>query len=114
MLTQPPRKIWVTSSASATHAAQRSEAACGVTGCGGSLREPSTISDDSSAIASSRWVTTMIGWSFIVTVSAPNKPCTQTSTNTPVANHGDCFSSRRLTHASTISEMISTPTAMAK
>ncbi len=56
----------------------------------------------------------MTGCSFIVTVKAPNAPCTHTSSSTPVANHGDCFSSLRLTHASTISVMISTPTAMAK
>ncbi|MCY1291021.1 hypothetical protein D9M70_401920 [compost metagenome] len=91
-----------------------SRAAWGATGCGGSLREPSRISAASNAMPSIRCVTTMIGCSFMVTVKAPNAPCTHTSTSTPVANHGDCFSSRRLTQASTISAMISTPTAMAK
>ncbi|MCY1248904.1 hypothetical protein D9M72_623910 [compost metagenome] len=93
---------------------QRRRAACAATGCGGSLREPSWISTASRAMPSIRCVTTMTGCSFRVTVKAPNAPCTHTSSSTPVANHGDCFSSRRLTHASTISVMISTPTAIAK
>ena len=72
------------------------------------------MSDANNVMPSSRCVTTMAGCSLSVTVHAPNAPCTHTSASTAVAYHGDCLRSFRLTHATTTSVMINTPTAIAK
>jgi hypothetical protein len=58
---------------------------------------------------------TITGCSFIVTVHAPNAPCTTNSSSRPSAPRRHRQRRRRACdHAITISAMISTPIAMAK
>ncbi len=60
---------------------------------------------------------TITGCSFMVTVQAPNAPCTRISSSRPVGHHGDTDSGRRrarATQAISTWAMISTPIAIAK
>jgi hypothetical protein len=57
---------------------------------------------------------TITGCSFIVTVHAPNAPCTTISSSRPSATTATpTAAARRADHAITISAMISTPIAIA-
>ena len=58
----------------------------------------------------------MAGYSFIVTVSAPNAPCAQTQTSVAVAHHGEIEARpRRACHQlATASTTMSTPTPVAR
>ena len=64
----------------------------------------------------SRCAVTMMGCSFIVTVSAPKAPCTQTQASAAVASQGDgaAGSARARRHAWTVRMMISRPMPIAK
>ena len=56
----------------------------------------------------------MIGWSFQVTVSAPNSPCTSTQASVAVAHHGDSGSVRRAAQLASVTTRISAPTVIAR
>ena len=71
----------------------------------------------SKPMPSSKWIVTITGCSFKVTVQAPNAPCRQTNRNSAVGSAG--ANSARLfffhwRHACTIIATIKTPMAMAR
>lgn len=51
-------------------------------------RPPYQASSASRPMPSSRWVVTITGCSFSVTVQAPNAPCRQTKPNSSAGSHG--------------------------
>ena len=72
---------------------------------------------NSKPIASNKCIVTMTGCSFMVTVSAPNAPCTQTATNTAVGKSGlNCtlFERRHCSQAVPIKAMHKNPTPIAR
>ena len=67
----------------------------------------------------SRCSVTIAGYSFIVTVSAPNAPCPHTHTSVAAAHHGDAperaeRALRTATRLITKPSVISAPTAVAR
>ena len=62
----------------------------------------------------SRCSVTIAGFSFQVTVSVPNRPCTSTQTSVPVAHQGDSGNVRRRAQLASVITRISAPTVMAR